>query len=88
MASPVDGLQESCLATVDLSTSEHLNFHNKAIVGIVESDRYDLTTSKWTYLYRELEDAVSIFGFKSAVLIVTSRDADHAPTEVKNIILS
>ena len=35
-----------------------------------------------------MEDAVSTFGFKSAVLIVISRDAGHATTEVKNIILS
>ena len=31
---------------------------------------------------------MSTFVFKSAVLIITYRDAGHAPTEVMNIILS
>ena len=35
-----------------------------------------------------MEDAVSKFGFKSAVLIVKAIYAGHEPTEVKNIILS
>ena len=43
-------------------------------------DKYDLTISKWTEFYQELDDSVSTFGFKSAVLIVTARDAGHAPT--------
>ena len=88
MAKPVDGLQDPYLETLYLSTSEHFKLYNKAIVGIPESDRYDLIRSKWTNFYQELEDVVSTFGFKSADLIVTSRDAGHAPTEVRNIILS
>ena len=35
-----------------------------------------------------MEDAVSTLGFKSEFLVVTSRYTGHAPTEVKNIILS
>ena len=35
-----------------------------------------------------MEDAISTFGFKSEVLIVTSIDGGHAYTEVKEIILS
>ena len=46
IAAPVDGFQDPCLATLDLSTSEHLKLYNKAIVGIPESDRYYLTRSK------------------------------------------
>ena len=34
-----------------------------------------------------MEDALSTFGFKSAVLIVTARDSGHELTEVRNIIL-
>ena len=43
------------------STSENINLYNKVIVGIPESDRYDLTRYKWTEFYQELEDAVSTF---------------------------
>ena len=88
MAAPVDRLQDPYLATLDLSISEHLTLYNKSIVGLTESDRYDITRSKWNELYQELEDAVSTFGFKSVVLIVKTRYAGHALTEVKNIILS
>ena len=35
-----------------------------------------------------MEDAIYTLGFNSEVLIVSSRDAGHAPTEVNNIILS
>ena len=48
----VGGLQDSYLDTINISTSENLNFYNKAIVGIPESDRYDLTRSKWTVFYQ------------------------------------
>ena len=68
--------------------SEHLKLYNKAIVGLPESDRYDIIRSKWTDFYQELENAVSTFGFKAVVLIVTSIDALHVPTEVKDNILS
>ena len=34
-----------------------------------------------------MEDAVYIFGFKTAVFILTARDAGHALTEFKNIII-
>ena len=75
----VDGLQEPYLYTLDLSTSKHLKIYNKAIIGIPESDRYDITRSKWTDFYQELEDSVFTFGFKSAVLIVTERYSIHVP---------
>ena len=48
VSAPTDRLQDHYLDTLDLSTSEHLKLHNKEIVGIPESDRYDLTRSKWT----------------------------------------
>ena len=64
MAAQVDGSQDPYLATIDLSMSEQLYLYNKTIVGLPESDIYDLTRSKWTDFYQELEDAVSIFGFK------------------------
>ena len=88
MESLVERLQDPYLDTIELSTYEHLNIYNKGIVGLPESDNYDLTRSKWTNFYQELEDDVSTFGFKSAVLIVTARDTGHARTGVKNIILS
>ena len=88
MAAQEDRLQDPYLAILYLSTSEHLNLYNKAIFGLPESDRYDLTRSKWTDSYQELEDAVSIFGFKPAVLIVTSSYGGYEPNEVKDIILS
>ena len=49
----VDGLQDPYLETINISTSEHLNIYNKAIVGIQEIDRYDLNRSKWTDFYQE-----------------------------------
>ena len=55
---------------------------------MLESGRYDLTRSKWPELYKELEDAVSTFGFKTAVLIVTDIYGVHVPTEFNTIILS
>ena len=88
MATPVGGLQDSYLATLELSTSGHLNIYNKEIVGLPEIDSYDITISKWTDLYQELENDVSTFIFKWFVLIVTARDASHANNEVKNIIIS
>ena len=61
MAELVESLQDSYLSTLNISTSEHLKLYNKAIVGLPESDRYDLTRSKWTKFYQELEDDVSKF---------------------------
>ena len=87
MTEPVDGIQDPYLATLNISTSENIKFYNKAIIGLPESDRYDLTRYKGNDFYQELVDSVSTFGFKSAVLIVTPRYAGHAPTELKNIIL-
>ena len=88
MLSPAEGLQDHYLAALDLYTYEHLNIYNKVILGLTETDRYDLIIYKLTDFYQELEDAVSTFGFKSAVLIVTSRDAGHAHTEFRDTILS
>ena len=82
-----DGLQDPYLNTLDISTSENLKLYNKEIVGLTESERYDLTRSKWTDFYQELEDAISIFWFKAAILIVTDRYALQIPTEFKEIIL-
>ena len=48
MAEPVNGLQDPYLATLEISTSEHFNIYNKAIVGLPESDRYDLTVAHCT----------------------------------------
>ena len=44
----VDGLQDTYLENLYLTNSEHLKLYNKAIIGLTESDRYDLTKSKWT----------------------------------------
>ena len=76
----MDGLQDPHLATLNISTSERLKLYDKVIFGLQESDRYILTRSKWTEFYQELEDAVSTFGFKSSVLVVTARYALHATT--------
>ena len=86
VVAPTDGLKDNYLDTLYFSTSEHLKLHNKAIVGLPESYRYDLIRSKWTYFYKELEDAISTFGFKASVLIVTVIVAHNASTEVKDII--
>ena len=88
MESPVDGLQDPYLSTIDLYTSENLKLYRKAIFGLPESDRYDLTRFKWTDFYQELEDEVSTFRLKSSVLIVIAIEANHAPTEINSIILS
>ena len=47
-----------------------------------------MTRFKWTSFYQEFEVPVYNFLFKSAVLIVTTRNGGHIPTENKNIILS
>ena len=52
VATPADGLQDPYLATLNISTSENIKLYNKAIVGLTESDRYDLTRSKWTVIYQ------------------------------------
>ena len=81
MAAPVEGIQDPYLATLYLSTSENLKLYNKAIFGLPESDRCDITRYNWTNLYQELEDAVSTFGFKTAYHIVTAIDKVHNPSE-------
>ena len=57
-------------------------------MGETERDRHDFTRYNCNEYYQELEDAVSTFGFKAAVLIVKVRDALHALSEVKDIIMS
>ena len=52
MAALVDGLQDPYLATLYILTYKHLNIYNKEIVGLPESDRYDLISSKWTDFYQ------------------------------------
>ena len=88
MAEPVDGIQEPYPDIIYISASEHLKLYKKAIYGLPESNRYDMTRSKWTDFYQELEDDVYTFGYKAAVMIVTTRDGFHIPTEVSNTILS
>ena len=83
-----DSLQEPYLATLDLNISEHLKLYNKEITGISESNRYDLTSSKWKDFYKKLEYAVSTFGFNAEVQFVTARDPGNVPTEFKKTILS
>ena len=52
MAETADGIHDPYLATLNMNTSEHLKLYNKAIIGLSQSDRYDLTRSKWTYFYQ------------------------------------
>ena len=47
-AAPADGIQDPYLTTINLTNSEHLKLYHKAILGLPENDRYDLTSSKWT----------------------------------------
>ena len=65
MAALADGIQDPYLTILNFYTSEHLKLYNKAIVGLPESDRYDITISKRTDFYQELEETVSSFVFKS-----------------------
>ena len=88
MAALAGGIKFPYLSILYLATSEHLKLYKKSTFCRTESDNYDLTRSKWTEFYQELEDDVSKFGFKAAVLIVIDIDGVHVPTEVKNIILS
>ena len=87
MAAPVDCIQDPYLEILDLTTSENLKLYKKAIFGLPESDKYDLTRSKWTDFYQELEDSISTFGLKAEVLIVITIDINQTPTEFNNIIL-
>ena len=88
MVAPEDGLQDPYLEIIDIYISEHLKIYNKAIFGLTESYRYDITRSKWNGFYQELDDAVSTFQFKAAVLILEAIYAHNALTEVKDIIQS
>ena len=62
-----DSLKDPYLVTLDLKTSEHLKLYNKAITGLSESDRYNLTSSKWADFYQELEYYVTKCVFNAAV---------------------
>ena len=55
---------------------------------MTESKIYDLTRSKYTYFYQELEDDVTTFGFNLAVQVVTAINPGNVPTEFNNIINS
>ena len=83
----VDGLKDYYLTILSIYTSKYINFYDKAIVGLPESDRYDLTRSKWTDFYQELENAIFKFGFKAEVLMVTYIYGLHELTEVKDTML-
>ena len=86
MAATAGMLQDPYLDNLNLTTSEHINLYNKAIFGLPEINRYELTGSKWTGFYQELQDYIFIFGFRVAVLVVISRHGAHLTTEFKNII--
>ena len=51
VAAPVDGIQDPYLATLELSTSEHLKLYNKAIFGyqkvtsMISTDLIGLTST-------------------------------------------
>ena len=45
-AAPSDRLQDPYLVTLNITISEHLKLYNKAVVGLTENERYDLTRSK------------------------------------------
>ena len=47
-----------------------------------------MARSKWNEFYQELEDYISKYRFKAAVMIVTARHGVHIITEVKKIIMS
>ena len=81
-----DSLQDPYLVTMDPKTSEHLNIFNKEITGLSESNRYDLTSSKWTDFYQDPENAVATFGFNVSVQVFTAIYPGNVPTEFKNII--
>ena len=51
MSAMADGLKDPYLVILNLITSEHLKIYNKEIIGLPNSDRYDLTRSKWNDLY-------------------------------------
>ena len=51
MSAMADGLKDPYLVILNLITSEHLKIYNKEIIGLSNSDRYDLTRSKWNDLY-------------------------------------
>ena len=87
-ASPIDGLQEIYLNTLNLNTLEYLKLYNKAIVYLSENNRYDLTRSTWTDFYQVLDDAVSKFRTKVVVYILRARDVSHLPTKLKNFTSS
>ena len=88
MAAPADGLHDPYLPITDPYKYGNIKLYTKEIVGIQVSDSYDITRYKWADFYQELEDVVSTFVLKSAVLIMKSSDGGHAITEVKGIILS
>ena len=46
MTATADGTQDPYLATLNMTTSENLKLHNKAIIGLTDSDMYDLTIPK------------------------------------------
>ena len=81
-----DSLQYPYLDTLYLNTSEHLKIYKNSITGLSERDRYDLTSSKCTYFYQDLEDFVAKFGFNAEVKVVTEKYSGNIPTEFKNII--
>ena len=85
-AEPFDGIQDPYLSILDLITSEYLNIYNREMFGLPESDRYDLTRSKWTDFYQYLEKYVFTPGFISAVMIVADIYLNQETTELKYII--
>ena len=52
MAAPDDGIQDPYLASINISTLEHLKLYNKVFFGLSVSNRYDLIRSKWDNFYQ------------------------------------
>ena len=52
LEAPADGRQELYLATLSITTSEHIKFNNRAIFGLSENDKSDITRSMLIFLPR------------------------------------
>ena len=82
----VDEFQSIHLATIYLTTLEIIKLYNKATLEFPKKDRYDLTISKSTGFYQELEDAVSTFRPTTIAQVVTARDLNHTPSRFNKFI--
>ena len=55
---------------------------------MTENDRYELTRSKWTGFYQELEGSIPTCWLNAVVYIITSAYNIHLSTEFNNLISS